>query len=316
MDIKLEIKEEVLDEEDVWLENGASHAIKLERDDKPNSGFQPRVINHTLSQQIQTAHQWSATLCLKLPRAKQRSKYTTKQPSLGKTINQQSLRKPTNVECDSMYFDGEPAISISTLTPSFKKEENAPDPLAISPPKDAPQKWLPDSSAPQYMSESCHFPNIHVPSVQSLVNKTYSSQHRMAHRALGRVFSICSKCETTFSNQAQFQQHREICQLKCPHCNLFFSKTDQIAMHKKNCALKINKTDEHLKPERRKRTKNKLAKWACNICYTENSSNEELRKHKQQFHTVLNAYACHLCDEKFSNQKDARRHLKKVHECS
>lgn len=155
------------------------------------------------------------------------------------------------------------------------------------------------------------------PPVKELVRKTYSLQHRLAHKTSASC-NICHVCARSFDNPVEFERHRHCCTFKCTKCNLIFSNKTLLRTHLQNCRLQNNYVKfKHSKRDKSKVTVShnpKFLGWdSCDICCMKFNSIHELREHRKQKHFFAKSYACHLCTKKFKNNFDAFDHLKRDH---
>lgn len=155
------------------------------------------------------------------------------------------------------------------------------------------------------------------PPISELFKKTYSLEHRSAHKTTGWKCHVCAR---TFSYLTEFEVHRRRCFFNCKKCNLIFKTMLDLQAHHRKCRIlsnyrrqKINNSKNSDKStlvvvERKSQSKN-----SCDICCTTFNSKQELELHRNQNHLVKNAYACHKCERRFDDSNDAVRHLKQDH---
>lgn len=245
--------------------------------------------------------------------------------------------QPVHME-DYVYVEDEPEVFYEDISDNFCKE-NASDPLAmnttaayandtaratITHPPNAPAAAtlirLPvgQKRPPPKMPEQNQKLLVirKVPPVNQLVNKTYSSAHRLPPKP--KTWHTCDVCARSFSNPNELRQHRSRCFFKCKKCNLICNTSAQLKTHIKQCTTAPSKTKKQIQKQRsaealRARAKLDQSQTLPNIYCSEFDSDEELYTHRKQSNIVANAYACHLCERKFDTNLDARDHLERDH---
>ncbi|XP_077464405.1 PR domain zinc finger protein 5 isoform X1 [Stigmatopora argus] len=104
----------------------------------------------------------------------------------------------------------------------------------------------------------------------------------------------CSLCNSTFSSESSFEQHKEACKgdarfiCKEESCGKRFKSKDALKKHKGNV---------HTGSARRKLT--------CSICNRKCSSSLNLQEHRK----VHEIFDCHACDKKFISTNQLKRHM-------
>lgn len=157
------------------------------------------------------------------------------------------------------------------------------------------------------------------PPVNELFRKTYSLEHRLAHKTTG--WNTCQVCARKFYNPTEFEMHQRRCHFSCKKCNLIFQTLGELRAHHQKCKILSNCRGQkvHNNKDTNKSTlividkKTTRRMDSCDICCTKFSSWQELDLHRKQNHLVKGAYACHKCERRFDNSNDAVLHLKRDH---
>lgn len=317
--IKDEIKEEVPDEllfdcEEKQYDNFAfSERVNSDEDDDVDDENGDELDNYEYT----NAATYSS---FDVPAVRSTPKVYTRKRKMNPTIN------PTkNVECENVYIDGEPEVSITNFSSLMRNRgcESPIDPLAIhAPHQQQPERPLnnpssvliqqPQTSATAKRARTVPFGSF--APVKNLVSKTYSSEHRTMSKAK-ITQHICNNCKHIFRTQIELQNHEQTCYYKCEHCNLIFATMELMLKHRNKC----KKSNEKMKSAKSRqmpvphKSNHLLKRRACNICYAEFGFEGELIDHQNTHHVMPNAYACHLCDRKFDLEHEAVNHLTNDH---
>ncbi|XP_030420495.1 PR domain zinc finger protein 5 isoform X5 [Gopherus evgoodei] len=104
----------------------------------------------------------------------------------------------------------------------------------------------------------------------------------------------CSVCNTSFSSESSFEQHKEACRgdarfiCKADSCGKRFKSKDALKKHKENV-----------------HTGNSRKKLVCSVCNKKCSSATNLQEHRK----VHEIFECQECDKKFISANQLKRHM-------
>ncbi|XP_034627754.1 PR domain zinc finger protein 5 isoform X7 [Trachemys scripta elegans] len=104
----------------------------------------------------------------------------------------------------------------------------------------------------------------------------------------------CSVCNTSFSSESSYEQHKEACRgdarfiCKADSCGKRFKSKDALKKHKENV-----------------HTGNSRKKLMCSVCNKKCSSATNLQEHRK----VHEIFECQECDKKFISANQLKRHM-------
>ncbi|XP_014430321.2 PR domain zinc finger protein 5 isoform X6 [Pelodiscus sinensis] len=104
----------------------------------------------------------------------------------------------------------------------------------------------------------------------------------------------CSVCNTSFSSESSYEQHKEACRgdarfiCKADSCGKRFKSKDALKKHKENV-----------------HTGNSRKKLMCSVCSKKCSSATNLQEHRK----VHEIFECQECDKKFISANQLKRHM-------
>ena len=214
-----------------------------------------------------------------------------KNPSLNKSLNNKSSRKPRNELIDFLTIQKQQIsnqsknhssntnnmIQLYGLTPSLLDD--------LSNDSSSPSKYSKDTSLSEKQCEYCQ---------KTFTNKHSLSRHLRTHE--GTRTHKCSKCARSFYDQPSYlrhvRSHNGDKKHKCEQCSMAFNKRSALEVHK--------------------RTHTGERPFVCEHCGKGFSISGNLHRHVL-IHTGHRPYKCGKCPRAFNNPSHLARHINSFH---